>query len=167
MNSAQSADVKRVNWGCVVITCLALLVAGYVFLYPMYLDVHLAAARQREEQYVRTAVFAVIQYQGDHGDQFPDFSGDIKKTLSPYIKDPNVMDAMTRFVWNDKLSKKNYNDIADPAAQWVLYSKIPGRKYGYIIGRADGHPLHYSAPNLDELLAKLDQIRPSKAKHGK
>ena len=123
---------------------LVLFVARFVIIAPVLKSAKRAAAHAQQEAYVRSADLALIRYMDEHGDRYPDLSKDMVSTLRPYINDPKVIEAMSRFVWNDKLTGKTPGKLYDPTGQWVVYSKTPGQNL-CAVGYADGH-VHYASP---------------------
>src|SRR4051812_33106716 len=57
-----------------------------------------------ETNYVREADYAVLAYANDHGGRLPKLTENLGSILKPYLKDPKAIQAMNRFVWNDKMS---------------------------------------------------------------
>jgi hypothetical protein len=147
---------KQVARGVMYATAILALLWFFV-LAPRYQDVQRARANSFEMDSVRAAGIALIQYTADHSDRYPNLSGDMVSTLRPYIKDPKVVEAMSRFVWNGKLSGKTHQDLDDPEKMWVLYSKISWSGM-YVVGSADGHVRKTSPANLPETIAKGDDM---------
>jgi hypothetical protein len=154
----------RIRWWVIIGTVAAILGVPYLILYPVFRSAKIASLRGAEEGYVRSADLALIRYMGGRGDRYPNLSGDMVSMLRPYISDPKAIEAMSRFVWNDKLSGKRENDLVDPSSQWVLYSRYPAST-SYVIGMADGHLAFTSSQHLDEvLLMGRDKSSSSKSK---
>lgn len=120
-----------------------LLAFWYGILAPDLRSARTAALSAQEDEYVKEADRALLGYVDDHGDRYPKLSGDMTPVLRPYLKDPKAIEAIGRFIWNDRLSGKSERAIEDPSDQWVLYSLAPGTKT-YAIGFADGFE-HYAS----------------------
>ncbi len=107
------------------LTILFALAIWFVVLAPVFESAKMSALEGREVGYVRAADIALIQYAADHGDRYPDLSRNIPATLAPYIHDSNVLQAMGRFTWNDKLSGLRLEDIDNHTDLWVIHSSAP------------------------------------------
>lgn len=142
---------NRILWGAILGSLLILAVLADV-LIPAYRSAKIAAKTQEELHYVRNADGALLNYLGDHGYRYPRLSGDMVATLRPYIKDPQVIQAMGHFVWSDKLSGKKIGDLKDPANQIVVYSVVPGAS-SVAVGMADGFAKRWPLGYLPTIVA--------------
>ena len=146
------------------ITILASIAIWFVVLQPAIQSDMRSIALGKEENYVKAADLAMIYYLADHGDRFPQLSGDLTPLLKPYMKDPDAVSAVNRFTWNNKLSGMKTEELYDTEELWMLYSKAPGTNM-YAVGFAGSH-VHYAAPRyLAHVLQQGEQILRDSPEH--
>lgn len=150
--------LKRTGWALLIVV-LAFIAVFVENLVHVFRSAKIAAVTAAEVKYVKEADVALIQYTSDHGDRYPNLSGDMVSLLRPYIKDPLVVKAMGRFVWNEKLSGRAITDVHDPEGLVVLYSVVPGTQ-SIAVGMADGFARRLPKTILPKIIASANSLKP-------
>lgn len=125
--SAPPRIKRRRIWQPILATLFA---AGFLCwaLIPPFISAKRSAAFGEKEKELKTVGDAMIAYEEDHDNRFPDFSNDVRSQLAPYLHDPQALQDADTFVWTQKLSGKRQSDPYDSMDQWVFYTPMPGSK---------------------------------------
>lgn len=133
---AQEPRQRRFNWGTILLIAFGLGVIYEVFV-PSVVSAERSSAVARETTYVKAANLAMLDYVNNHGDQYPNLSGDMTATLAPYIKDADVLKHVKGLVWYADLSGKE-PDHGYGRQHWLVYAPNDGLSR-VSVGWEDGH----------------------------
>lgn len=119
ITGAPQVPRQTLNWWRVFGILIVILAPVGYLLSMASDDMHRVEEIRNERDYMEKASTALERYVDDHGQRYPNMSGDMAVLLHPYINDPKLLAAMSHFVWNESLSGKNARDV-DPTA-WVVF----------------------------------------------